>query len=78
MITQPYWTVLLPNNIKTDHKMKMKNQYKKQLMPLNSSLSQGSHLASSVKISRINHLKAAKIGTLTVAQTRKVALVSQR
>jgi len=78
MTVQPYWTVLLPNNIKTNHTMKMKNQYKKQLMPLNSSQSQESLSASSGKTSRISHLKAAKTRTPTVAQTRKVALVSQR
>jgi len=78
MTVQPYWTVLLPNNIKTNHTMKMKNQYKKQLMPLNSSQSQESLSASSEKTLRISHLKASKTGTPTVAQTRKVALVSQR
>lgn len=70
-------TVLLPNNIKTDHKKKMKNQYKKQLMPLNSSHSQGNPSASSVRISLINLRKAVKIRNQMRVQIRRVAHVSQ-
>lgn len=71
-------TVLLPNNIKTDHKMKMKNQYKKQLTPSSSSHNQGNPLANSVKTSKIDPPKVVKIKILTEVQIKKVAQVSPR